>query len=94
MRHKNRKYIVYVNADYMAKLFIEANAHSSEEQMHIRRNMMEAIHSFIRGENGSVLYGDQFRDASGRMVHAYDIVPLPKCSLRDIRHQSPNKRII
>lgn len=94
MRHKNRKYIVYINADYMAKLFIEACAYSHEEQMNIRRNMMKEIRSFIRGENASVLYVDQFRDVSGKMIHAFDIVPLPSCNMRHIRHQSSNKRII
>lgn len=94
MRHKNRKYIVYVNADYMAKLFIEACAYSHEEQMHIRRNMMTEIRDFIRGENASVLYVDQFRDVSGKMVRAFDIVPLPNCNLRHIKRQSANKRII
>ena len=94
MRRKNRKYIVYVNTDYMAKLFIESHAHSLKEQIVIRRNMMETIRDFIRGENTSVLSVDQFRDVSGKMVHAFDIVPLPKCNMRHVRNQSSKKRII
>lgn len=94
MRRKKRKYIVYINVEYMQALFDNIGATSVREQNHIRMDLIKRIDEFLRGENSTFMSLEQFRDSMGKLVRSIEIVPLPACNMRHIRHQSAHKRIM
>ena len=73
-----KKYITYVNEEYLKRLFNEYGAETLEEQEKIRHQIFTKVNSFLRDDDydGKTLLCDTITTKSGETVKGIEIYRL------------------
>lgn len=78
MKKQKERYIIYVNEEYLERLFREQVAETSEEKEKIRHQIYTAVNSFLRDDDseGKNLFCDTITTKSGEAVKCIEIYRL------------------
>ena len=78
MRKQKERYIIYVNEEYLKRLFNEQGAETSDEQEKIRYQIFTRINRFLRDDDydGKSLFCDSITTKGGETVKGIEIYRL------------------
>lgn len=70
----NKKFITYINHEYLERVFQEQGAETLEERDKIRCNIYDIINRFLRNDsNQSVLMCDTLTNSQGELMKSIEI---------------------